>query len=450
MDLEVGSRVAFVGLTSERGRRLNGVEGVIDGWDAPSARWIVRLHGDNLSGVKSRPENLVILRAHRSTVEPAMASEARRLLSATHANAASTGGTCGFGGEDISLPADLMLLHVLPHLTRHTVHEAAVGLRITAGELEAVSEVCQEWRGACLALRALTPACARDVQVKLQLEDATREAAGADGEHRIWPRGDRSAPPISMFCHNVLGGRPTEFLSLRDASDNLSYFPAGGAARGSVVVSSFRKLRICPWTLRVKTDDFTFATSGGRLVQSYWNGARRLDVSEVPFATARDAAFHATGGRGTPSPNRGQARIDLRGTGLAVRTDQFESMGCAAFGVVAVPMDGGADLGQFVQPRVVLYGGGFAGRMTPIGDRTLDERAKGGDYDDEGRNGGWVLPLVRADVSAPRPAGQVQGSESHPGNMFECPIATMAHAGRSSGADMLSARMLVVHAEERD
>ena len=37
-----------------------------------------------------RAENLVLLREHRSTIEPAMASEARRLLSATHADAAAT------------------------------------------------------------------------------------------------------------------------------------------------------------------------------------------------------------------------------------------------------------------------------------------------------------------------------------------------------------------------
>jgi hypothetical protein len=439
MDLGLGTRVALTGLESEHARRLNGVTGEIEGWDAPTARWIVRL-GNTARRVKARAENLIVLREHRSTVEPAMAVEARSLLSVTHADAAATGGTCSFG--DIVLPADVVLLHVFALLTRHTVRKAAAGLRIFAGEIEAASEVCHEWHGVSLALRALTPACARDVRIKLEMQGA--DPASADGEFRIWPWGDRAAPPVLLFCHNVLGARPTEFLPLRDASHNLSYFPCGGAARGTAVVSSFEKLRLCPWTLTVKTDDYTFATSAGALRQTYWNGARHLDVRQVPYATARDAAGHAFGGRGMPSPNRGQAQIDLRGTGFAVSVDGFVSVGCGCFGVVAVPADCGANPRQRVQPRIALFGGGYAGRMTPVADRTMDERAAGGNYDDEGRNGGWVLPLVRAADEIPRPGV----FPDDPGNMFDCPIATMAQAGMESGTGMQPVRMHIVRAEE--
>ena len=44
--------------------------------------------------------------------------------------------------------------------------------------------------------------------------------------------------------------------------------------------------------------------------------------------------------------------------------------------------------------RVILAGGGYAGRLVPSADRTRDEAAEGGDFDDEGFNGGWVLPLA--------------------------------------------------------
>ena len=47
-----------------------------------------------------------------------------------------------------------------------------------------------------------------------------------------------------------------------------------------------------------------------------------------------------------------------------------------------------------VQQEVVLYGGGYAGRLTPMHDVTTDEAAHGADNDNEGTCGGWVLQLV--------------------------------------------------------
>ena len=342
------------GLTSDRGRRFNDLCGTAEAWDVPSGRWAVRVASGQL--IKVRPENLVLLREHRSTVEPATAAEARELLSATSASVASSGGDCAFG--EYALPAEVALLYIFPLLTRHTVKVQ----RICSGEIEAASAVCHEWRGVCLALRALTPACARDIKVKLLLEGHQVEVA--DGEYRIWQWGERTHPPLTLFCRNLLSTRPTEFLSLANEGTNLSYFPCGGAALGTVLVSSFRKLRICPWTLTVKTDDYTYATSGGHLLQTYWNGQRRLEFFEVPYATARDAAGHAHSATSL-SRNRGQAQIDLRGTGLAVDTGEFMSVGCASFGRVCVPTESCAEPKTRVQQRVALYGGGYAGRMAP-------------------------------------------------------------------------------------
>ena len=46
------------------------------------------------------------------------------------------------------------------------------------------------------------------------------------------------------------------------------------------------------------------------------------------------------------------------------------------------------------QDHLLLVGGGFAGRVVPCADTTQDEVAAGGNYDNEGRNGGWVLELL--------------------------------------------------------
>ena len=444
MDFESGSRVALAGLESERGRRLNGLSGTIDAWDVPSSRWIVKLSAranrrPSHAFVKVRPENLILLRAHRTSVEAPTSHQACEMLSAISATDIA-GGTCTFGGDDRALPADLVLLHMFPLLSRYIMRTGgAAGMRLGPGELEAASEVCREWRGVCLALRALTPACARDVAVKLRLERAGRgelegEESSADGEQWIWPRGDRSRPPLSVHCHNVLSARPTEFLTLHDAPDrplNLSYFPVGGAAQGSVLITVFRKLRLCPWSLTVKTDDYTFSSSTGRVSQTYWNGERTLTLEEVPYATARDAVGH---GPVAGLPHRGQAQLDLRGTGLAVRIDTFRPVGCAAFGAAGVPLSSaGSDARRLnaVQQRLALYGGGFAGRLTPIADRTMDERAVGGNYDDEGRNGGWVLPLTRVETNDDD--GEEDGWLADT-QIRECPIASMDSADTAIAA----------------
>ena len=164
--------------------------------EAGQERWAVRLNQfpnqsqPATAGTASftvRPECLVPLREHIASREAALAVEARELLGATAAADASSGGAMSFGSYDV--PVEVAVLHLLPLLSRcsfigidpnehdaldthHNVaHESP---RVERGELEAVSEVCQQWRGACLATRALHPACARDVAVKLRLKQVTR------------------------------------------------------------------------------------------------------------------------------------------------------------------------------------------------------------------------------------------------------------------------------------
>ena len=51
--------------------------------------------------------------------------------------------------------------------------------------------------------------------------------------------------------------------------------------------------------------------SAGEMLQTYWNGQRQLHLDQLPYATARDAAGHASGADGArhASPNRGQAQL---------------------------------------------------------------------------------------------------------------------------------------------
>ena len=169
------------------------------------------------------------------------------------------------------------------------------------------------------------------------------------------------------------------------------------------VATRFTKLRLCPWTLFVKTDDYSFSSSdsvrGGPLRQRYWNGQRTVTFAEVPYATARNST-------GSPSkpPTCGYASLDLASTEFGMRVDGFCRFGCSPWGVVTVllPADGCSRTDvpadhhveqNPVQQRLILYGGGYAGRLTPVADETRDEVARGTDCDHEGCNGGWVLPL---------------------------------------------------------
>lgn len=278
--------------------------------------------------------------------------------------------------------------------------------------LGSIALVCREWQVLSLIERSTTPASAKDIAVRMQLLNQLEDV---DGEYEIWRHGDRSIPPMRLYCRNVLSLCPTEFVTLPTPADgvdaNWSIFPSGGAAAGSDVRTVFKKLRINPRSLMTKTDDYTFASTEGDLLQTYWNGQRRVRFTEVPFATARSAAASGV---------CGAASIDLSATGFCVDVGGFQPMGCSAWGVVLLPglplSDDGAILQdvdlrvavstrgevptlssvgkRLAAERLLLAGGGFAGRLSPELDVTLDERAEGGNYDNEGRSGGWVLPLM--------------------------------------------------------
>ena len=171
------------------------------------------------------------------------------------------------------------------------------------------------------------------------------------------------------------------------------------------------KLRVDPWTLVVKTDDYTFAaTVGEPLTQSYWNGQRLLRIPRLPFFTARDglglngfdwmdrnwASVEREGlpvGRSLPC---GQAQVDLTGTSFCVEDVEatLQDLGFSSWGLVVYAAADGKS------QRLNLCGGGYCGRFGLKRDRTLDERAQNRNADDEGRNGGWVLQLALGSPTA--------------------------------------------------
>ena len=180
--------------------------------------------------------------------------------------------------------------------------------------------------------------------------------------------------------------------------------------------TEFSKIRINPRNLMVKTDDYTFATTsmlgergailvpiedaieddGTMLCQRYWNNQKIIYFDKVPFMTARNSISPQT--QIAPmwcNPRMGKAMMDLRQRNttlyqFACERHQFQCMGCQAYGQIMVPkVETLPPYGQLL----AIAGGGYAGRVSPILDRTKDEHASNGNYDDEGHCGGWVLQL---------------------------------------------------------
>ena len=220
------------------------------------------------------------------------------------------------------------------------------------------------------------------LSLKHQLLQSDGDDAGAlrDGEHTLYHKGYASRP-FAAHIVGLAGLAPEVFIALpaQGEAENYSVYHPAWSGQGERCVTRFRKLRINPVTLMVKTDDYTFATSCGRIVQSYWNGQRTAVFESVPYATARGCGA------------AGSANVTLTGTPFAVAS-RFALMGCRPRGAVTV---GDSDVpGQVLE----LAGDGFCGRLCPAIDVTKYEQGKRGNYDDEGVNGGWVLQLTWANA----------------------------------------------------
>lgn len=401
----------------------------------------------NRKATRSQPHLPSPCRAHVPTVESKIAPHRAQSETFAASHAASD--------MVVSIPCGCATLHSNPALLCRCEALAKVNLGTDVAisgilpflhrrrDLPSFAGVCRAWNTLSKLSRATSPSCAVDVRLAVEFglhEHARRDSRGGactsrspeyDGDYILLHRG--VGPAMSVYCHNVLSDRPTEFISLPSLNGhgNYSHAPEGGSCRGTSVTTTFFKVRFDPWSLTVKTDDYTFAeTVGGPLVQTYWNGERSVTLTAVPFATARDSIQRwgrpdarisgwvpdpeATGDRPLMlPPSCGRAMIDLRRTGFGVPAvldgTAFGTMGCDPVGRVSVAEVDGRPIksGHSEEPtpaaaarawqRIHLSGGGYAGRLAPRADRTLDEGASFGDYDDEGRNGGWVLPLAIVD-----------------------------------------------------
>ena len=240
---------------------------------------------------------------------------------------------------------------------------------------------------------------ALDVRSQLRIRGGTAAGAGAgdaaadDGEYMLYHEGD-GARPMRLYVRNARSARPSEFLTLgAGAESNFSFFPAGGSAASSVagggVRTRFSRVRVDPWSLLVKTDDYTFATTDGApLEMTYWNGARRVTFAAVPYATARDSlGERMPRGRGPRRPCRAAAsarRVDLSGTGFGVRVDGSRD------GVPRVGRRGAASIrpreGRSARRRAVAGGAARGRRLRRAalpGARRHGDEAAGGPMDAE-------------------------------------------------------------------
>ena len=334
-------------------------------------------------------------------------------------------------GPTCFLASDVVMAFFLPLLSRSPAAADSGGCTLARA-----ATVCRAWSELASRFRARWPACARDVALRLRLAGLGGEE-GHDRDYTLyWQQGIRGPPrTMRIYCHNVLSARPVEFVSLHPGTTNSNYsrIPERGAMKRIVsyheprvhLTTLFSKLRVDPWTLHVKTDDYTFAkTIGPALKQTYWNGQRRIVHSAVPFATARDGngthmriyhdLYRTTAGEHALTEN-GSAQMDFRGTSFGLSKEQgqrgeaevnvdgveevnvcgFVARGCSAHGAIMHPSTSSSTgLPDGIIQEVYIVGGGFVGRVAPALDVTRDEQAEGGNYDHEGRNGGWVLPLV--------------------------------------------------------
>ncbi|MCP3102318.1 Vps62-related protein [Myxococcus sp. K15C18031901] len=192
-----------------------------------------------------------------------------------------------------------------------------------------------ETPGAVLQSLAALPTTCQDIKSQVYL--------AKDGEFVLYYEGNRSKPWMA-YCHGM-AGTPAEYLTLPESSlfSNVSEYAAGVHSPGTTVRTVFHKLRIDPFTLRVRAWDKTFTTSTGRLTHA---GTGPV-VTVMPYATA----MACTGGAS------GRATVDLRGTPFILPYSAFAVDGWARAGIET------REPGDQV---ATLTGGGACGWNGPI------------------------------------------------------------------------------------
>ncbi len=179
-----------------------------------------------------------------------------------------------------------------------------------------------------------------------------------DGEYTVHAGGD-VARPWQVWCVDM-DGAPADYLTLPMAGEerNFSeYVP--GSEPGTAVRTTYSRVRIDPYGLRVDVSDQTFSSSSGQLMHG------DTVVASMPYATAMDCVdAGSTTGRGN---------LDLRGTPFTVPPAQFRVHGHEAAGSATPSAN---------EQVIDLLGGGLCGYIVPEApfDKAAPLNAWGGFY----------------------------------------------------------------------
>ncbi len=189
------------------------------------------------------------------------------------------------------------------------------------------------------SFRCYTPASCKDIQL------AT--AATADQEYTLYVGGDETKP-WRGFCKGMSTATPSEYLTLTTPNENTGQYKNGGASSGTMVTTTYQKVRIDPVTLALDAADQSFATSTGQLMHSNSN----MMVTAMPLGVAMSCI--------RSGDTSARARINLIGTKFKV-ISQFAAGGFDA-GIVTDNV-----VFTAAQQNVAIKGGGFCGWFAAAG-----------------------------------------------------------------------------------
>ena len=173
-----------------------------------------------------------------------------------------------------------------------------------------------------------------------------------------------------------------------------------------LAATRFAKLRLCPWTLLAKTDDVTFAmtdmarcattagTARATRASTVCRSRRRATCAGTPASPACSNAPARCAARQDQSARH---RLRRRHQLLCVDTAPRAASYCSPPSGTPSAARSGAPRRRTNRPtpgRTRCSSEAAAGAGVPF-DTTVDELAAGGNFDHEGRNGGWVLVAAR-------------------------------------------------------
>lgn len=176
----------------------------------------------------------------------------------------------------------------------------------------------------------------------------------ADGEYTLYANNDPARPWQAWCLH--MDQQPVDYLILPMSGEGQNfaeYVPGEGG--GTIVRTSYTRVRIDPYCLQVRVGDQTFSSSTGALMHN------DTMVTSMPYAVAMDCI--------SPNSSQGRANIDLRGTPFKVPQASFVGEGY---------MSNTSETRSEGDQVVNLTGGGYCGWLRPlVGIYTYQEPMNG-------------------------------------------------------------------------